>query len=68
MDNHGGDGNVDVLSLMKERGIELIWLPADSTHFLPALDAAVFGSFKSHDSNLRTKVTRPTLEGKLLHA
>jgi hypothetical protein len=71
MDKHGAHRNANVLSLMKERRVEPIWLRARSIHFLQALDTAVFGSFKSLYSSLRTKFTKPKLEGmllRLLHA
>ena len=56
----------EVGSLFDEIGIHPIWLPPHSSHFLQTLDLLLFAELKKAYSSLRTPLTRPKIEGKLL--
>jgi hypothetical protein len=68
MDNHSTHNHPDVLEMLSELNVHAIWLPPHSSHFLQPLDLSVFASLKHHYCNLRTRPTKPKIEGKLLRA
>jgi hypothetical protein len=52
--------------MYRDLGIHTIWLPPHSSHFLQMLDLVIFGILKKKYAGLRSKPTRPKLEGKIL--
>ena len=65
MDNATVHAIPDVL---REVGIQPIWLPPHSSHFLQVLDLLVFAELKKAYRTRRAKKTSPKLEGKLLRS
>ena len=63
MDNATVHNVPDVLT---EVGIQPIWLPPHSSHFLQVLDLLVFAELKKAYRTRRSKKTSPRIEGKLL--
>ena len=56
----------NIPDIFAEVGIQPIWLPPHSSHFLQVLDLLVFAELKKAYRTRRTKSTSPKLEGKLL--
>ncbi len=50
------------------RGLEIIWMPPHSSHFLQMLDACYFGVMKGEYRNGRTQKQKPKVAGKLIRA
>ena len=63
MDNATVHNIPDVLEAV---GIQPIWLPAHSSHFLQVLDLLVFAELKKAYRTRRSKSTSPKIEGKIL--
>jgi hypothetical protein len=55
-----------VMQMYREIKITPIWMPAHSSHFLQPLDLVIFGVFKSAYLELKTKMTTPRIEGKMI--
>jgi hypothetical protein len=53
---------------MTRLGIQPIWLPPHTSHFLQPLDLTVFSVFKRTYMNTRVIATRPKIEGKIVRA
>ncbi len=51
-DGHASHMTIDVIELARANGINLLCLPAHTTHILQPLDVGVFKSFKSHFSKV----------------
>ena len=63
MDNATVHNVPDVLT---EVGIQPIWLPPHSSHFLQVLDLLVFAELKKAYRTRRSKKTSPRIEGKVM--
>lgn len=50
------------------RGLEIIWMPAHSSHFLQMLDACYFGVMKNEYRLGNTTKQKPKVAGKLIRA
>ena len=56
----------NIPDVLREIGIHPIWLPAHSSHFLQVLDLLLFAELKKAYTSLRTPVTSPKVEGKVI--
>lgn len=56
----------NVPDALMEVGIQPIWLPPHSSHFLQVLDLLIFAELKKAYRTRRSKKTSPRIEGKLL--
>ena len=50
------------------KGLEIIWMPAHSSHFLQMLDACYFGVMKGEYRRGKTLKQKPKVAGKLIRA
>ena len=68
MDNFGCHTNTDVKALLDEIGnIDIVCIPAHSSHFLQPLDLFPFSQLKKSYTRTTTQKTSPRVNGKVIH-
>jgi transposase len=66
MDNCDSHKREDTMHMFGELNVQIIWLPAHSSHFLQTLDVGIFAAVKLRYSQLRREQTKPKVLGKIL--
>jgi hypothetical protein len=64
-DSHWVRGSPEVFPLYNQSRVIPVFLAPHSTHSFEPLDLQVISSFKTCDSSLHTRLTKPQLESKL---
>ena len=69
MDNCPSHNTLEVQKAFREvKGLEIIWMPPHSSHFLQMLDASYFGVMKGEYRRGKTTKQKPKVAGKLIRA